>query len=210
MGHPFVSLIEARIAAALTVQFPLWTFAGTPITEHAVAIVHDGRTVWSNSTVVPLVDGPRMSYAEYEDPFGDNGWATISERLLSLDGPWLHEDSNHWDSYAITELSAGILVGCVDRERPLAGRPRFDRETPAWSNNLGVVRFPVVGDWLACEMSAVSAGSLIAAATVASMVIHETYEQFQIVPGVPVVDPHTDEIGSFELVAPGIPVPLKV
>lgn len=210
MDHPFTSLIEARIVAALTEQFPLWTFAGTPITEHAASIVHDGRTIWSNPAVVPLVDGPRMTYAEFQDPFGDNGWATISERLLSLDGPWLHKDSNHWDSFAITEMSAGILVGCVDREQPLAGRPRFDRETPAWCNDLGVIRFPVVGDWLVCETSPLSAASLIAAATVASMIIHETYEQFQIVTGVPVVDPHEDEIGSYELVTPGIPVPLTV
>jgi hypothetical protein len=128
-------------------------------------------------------------------------WAQVCAHMATVTGPWLHPQTAErlGDPHTVATGDGALLLGCVAREHPEQGR-RFRADVDVYDHDLGVIAFPLRVCWIldAIEagLDAPSAATAAVAAAVAESGVHEAVELFQDPPGVPVLDPHLQPLGT--------------
>lgn len=183
-------------AGLVTDMLGQYVIAGTPLGDHIAAITLDGQRIFTNPT--PRVHTPLTAPHEpsdlVEDPWAEPWW-NLAEHLATLDGPWLHPETRNTtgDGYALATWRAALSIGCVDRNNPDDGRPKYRPDLNPHFNDLGVIDFPLNTFATLTEITAwapADAAARVAAAEITEAFIHEAFELTQTEPGVCVVNPH--------------------
>lgn len=125
-------------------------------------------------------------------------WQELVEHW-HLDGPWLHPETRFQiDQMCFAENLSSLLIGCPDRADPRAPR-RYDPSLLPDTNDIGVIAFPLFPhralDHLQIGYDPETAMLLCAGTAVVEAAVHEALELFQEQRGVPVLDPHSTELG---------------
>lgn len=198
--------VETAVTTAVTAALAEFAFDDGPLTNHVVAFTVTGlsdRPITVN--VNPDADpgtrstAPPVPVDDLFDPWHE-AWNEPAERLATLTGPWLHPHTRFQvtDPPALASGAASLLIGCVDRNDPTAGRPLWDPTLDPFFNDIGVIGFPVSPAPMVAVLSdgytGRTAGTWGACIAVVCAAAHEAMELTQISPGVPVIDPHASDV----------------